>query len=133
MALDIDGEGEIGLAGGLVFLEIAVDLREKNGVLRVDGGGAGLVVPLVIAVPLKAQIAVDILAVVEPLIVGVAALHRVALIPEVPDIGVGGGAEILVGGEAGEEGPLGIHRSVSTVPPAKMLVTRFPVRLSASS
>ena len=40
-----------------------------------------------------------------------AAEGLITLVPEIPDVGVGGRAKILVGGVAGEEGPLGIHRA----------------------
>ena len=83
VALDIDRKGEVGFPGLLVLLEIAVDLRQEDRILRVSGLGALLKIPLQETVMCKPHIPVDVLAIIEPLEIGVAALHRVALIPQV--------------------------------------------------
>ena len=113
VALDVDAEGEVGLAGILVGLEVAVDLRQEDAVLRQIGLGQILIVPLQEAVALKAQIAVEVLAVVEPLVVGMAALHGVALLAEIPDIGVGIAAVVADLVVPGEEAPLAVHSAAS--------------------
>ena len=60
---------------------------------------------------LKAQVLVDILAVVEPAVAGVVKKGVIALLPEIPDIRVSGLAEVLVLSVAGEKAPLAVHRA----------------------
>ena len=60
---------------------------------------------------IKAEVFVHVLPVIEPAVAGVAVKRVIALRLEVPDIGVGAGAEVLVAAVAGEEAPLGIRRA----------------------
>ncbi len=64
-----------------------------------------------IGVSRKAQVLVDVLPVVEPVVAGVHPLHRVALGAEVPGVGVGVAPEGAQRAAAGEEAPLGVHRA----------------------
>ena len=109
MALHVDGEGEIGSAGGLVLLKIAVDCGQKIGVLGVDGVRHVLKVALHEAVALQAHVGVDILPVVKPLVIGVAALRRVALAAQVPGVGVDVMAEVVEAVVAREKAPLRVN------------------------
>lgn len=129
MALIGDVEGKVGRASIVPVLLIEPeDLREEH---LVRGLTVGVQLPEAVfneVVGGNSQIAVDVPAVVKPLVAGVAALRRVALASEIPGVGVGIGPVIPLVGKAGQKA-----RSVSTVPPAKILVTRFPVTLSASN
>ena len=109
VALHVDGEGEIGSAGGLVLLKIAVDCGQKIGVLGVDGVRHVLKVALHEAVALQAHVGVDILPVVKPLVIGVAALRRVALAAQVPGVGVDVMAEVVEAVVAREKAPLRVN------------------------
>ena len=105
------GEGEAGAILHLV-LQLVGQLGHQN-VVRVVDGRQGRDQRLVVVVGepllLKAQVFVDVLAVIEPAVARVAEHGLVALAAEVPDVGVGGLAEVVVGGIAGEEAPLAVH------------------------
>ena len=107
------GEGEHGAVVGLqLVLKVVHDLLHEQ-VVRVPDGPHRVhqlfVVVLTEPVLLKAQVLVDVLAVIEPGVARVAAPGGVALVAQVPDIGVHGGAEVLVLAVAGEEAPLAVH------------------------
>ena len=111
MALVAHIEGKIGFAGFLVVFIEPDDLREKHLVHGHFSAGELLIIIFHKVIVFKPQVPVDIFPVIEPLETGVAALHRIALIPEVPRVGIGVGAEIAQLAVAGEEAPLGVHRA----------------------
>ena len=106
VALVADVEGEDGAAVRRGILVEGEDVREED--LVRGGGGAGQVAVAVVVevVGGEAQEGVDVPAVIEPLVGGVAAVDGVALAREVAGVGVRGGAEVLQLGEAREEGAL---------------------------
>ena len=113
MVLVGDGEGEA-RAQGRTLPKLILQLPDQDGVGLPDRGHRvykGAVVVFREPVVLKAQILIDILPVIEPPVARMAAEGLIALIPEIPDIGAGGGTEIVMLRIAGEEGPLGVHRS----------------------
>ena len=103
-------EAEIGGAVG-GFFPIHIQHHRHEDVIKghrpVGQSGESV---LAVAVAVKAQTGVHRLAVIEPLIAGMAALHRIALILEIPDVAV----QIALGRQAahvphsGEEAPLGV-------------------------
>ena len=113
MALVGDGEGE---QRGVRLQP----LRHRVGQVGqeqvvVEGGGRAVhraVVVLREAVLVEAQVAVDVLAVVEPVVAGVPAKGLIALVLQIPHIGRGVGAVVgIFEAHSGEEGPLGVHRA----------------------
>ena len=109
VALDVDGEGETGLPRLPALFQVGVDLRQQNGVLRIDRLGHPVIVPLQIPVLLKPQIPVDVLPVIEPLVIGMAPLDGVPLLPEIPGVGVGIPPKIPQLIISGQEAPLRIN------------------------
>ena len=59
--------------------------------------------------PVKAEVVVHALAVIEPAVAGVRVVRRIALRREVADVGADRAAVFVVLARAGEEAPLGIH------------------------
>ena len=59
----------------------------------------------------KAEVFVHVLPVIEPAVAGMTVERIIALLLEVPDVGVGAGAEVLVVAVAGEEAPFGVRRA----------------------
>ena len=107
------GEGEAG-AVGYPLLQLSEQLVGENIVGVIDGaGGVHQIAIVVLGEPavLKAQIAVHVLAVIEPAVARVAEKGLIALVPEVPHIGVGVPAEVVVRGVAGQKAPLAVHRA----------------------
>ena len=108
MPLVTDVEREIGLAG-LFILLIQIDDFGQQHFVHSDIAVGKL--PIVIfhkIIILKAQIAVDVFPVVEPLEAGVTAFHSIALVPEIPGIGIGILPEILELAEARQKTALRI-------------------------
>ena len=107
------GEGE---AGALcrALGQLGEQLQDQNVVRVVDGAGGvyqRTIVVLGEPAVLKAQIVVHVLPVIEPAVPRVAEKGLIALVPEIPHIGVGVPAEVVVLGVAGQKAPLAVHRA----------------------
>ena len=103
-----DIKGEIGVFSPVVPIQLQ-NLREQQPVRRQIHTIYLVIVIFEIVIGGQAQIAVDIPAVIEPLVAGVTSLYGVALALQVPGVGVGIGPEISQVRIACKEGPLRIH------------------------